>query len=70
MQEAMFACIDIYKPEYILSEDLGLLNYATTPTNLMKNIKEVTPRQMSMHRIPMTWYCEMANAVIREGGEL
>ena len=69
MQEAMFACIDIYKPEYILSEDLGLLNYATTPTNPMKTIK-VTPHQMSMRRIPMTWFCEMANAVIGEGGEL
>ena len=69
MQEAMFACIDIYKPEYILSEDLGLLNYATTPTNPMKNIK-VSPSQMSMRRIPMTWFCEMANAVIGEGGEL
>ncbi len=27
MQEAMFVCIDIYKPEYILSEDLSLLNW-------------------------------------------
>ena len=70
MQEAMLSCIDIYKPEYILSEDLGLLNYATTPTNPMKNISEVTPRQMSMRRIPMTWFCEMANAVIGEDGEL
>jgi hypothetical protein len=69
MQEAMFACIDIYKPEYILSEDLDLLNYATTPTNPMKNVK-VTPSQMSMRRIPMTWFCKMANAVIGEGGEL
>ena len=64
----MFACIDIYKPEYILSEDLGLLNYAMTP-NPMKKIK-VTPSQMSMRRIPMTWFFEMANAVIGEGGEL
>jgi hypothetical protein len=69
VQEAMFVCIDIYKPEYTLSEDLGLLNYATTPTNPMKNIK-VTPSQMSMRRIPMTWFCEMANTVIVEGGEL
>jgi hypothetical protein len=69
MQEAMLSCIDIYKLEYILSEDLGLLNYATTPTNPMKNTK-VTPSQMSMRRILMTWFCEMANAVIGEGGEL
>ncbi len=27
MQEAMLACVDIYHPEYTLSEDLGLLNY-------------------------------------------
>jgi len=66
----MIASIDIYKPEYILlSEDLSLLNYATTPTKPMKTIK-VMPHQMSMRRIPMTWFCEMANAVIREGGEL
>ncbi len=26
MQEAMLACVDIYRPEYTLSEDLGLLN--------------------------------------------
>ena len=70
MQEAMLSCIDIYKPDYILLEDLGLLNYATTPTNPMKNIKEVTPRQMSMRRIPMTWFCEMAIAVLGEDGEL
>jgi hypothetical protein len=36
----------------------------------MKNINEVTPHQMSMRRIPMTWFCEMANAVIGEDGEL
>ena len=40
MKEAMFACIDIYKPEYILSKDLGLLNYATTPTNPMQSDAE------------------------------
>jgi len=30
----------------------------------------VTPQQMAMRRLPMTWFCEMANAVIGEGGEL
>jgi len=69
MQEAMFVCIDIYKPEYILSEDLSLLNYISTPPNPKPNFK-VTPHQMSMRRLPMTWFCEMANAVIGEGGEL
>ncbi len=65
----MFEKIDIYKREYILSEDLGLLDYATTPPNPMKIIK-VMQSQMSMRRIPMTWFCEMANAVIGQGGEL
>jgi hypothetical protein len=26
MQDAILACVDIYHPEYTLSEDLGLLN--------------------------------------------
>jgi hypothetical protein len=25
---------------------------------------------MSMHRLPLLWFCEMANAVIGKGGEL
>ena len=69
MQEAMFACINIYKPEYILSEDLGLLNYTLTPPNPKASVK-VMLHQMSMRRLPMTWFCEMANVVIGEGGEL
>ena len=69
MQDAMFACIDIYKLEYILLEDLDLLNYTLTPPNPKPNFK-VTLHQMSMHRLPMTWFYEMANAVIGEGGEL
>ncbi len=32
MQEAMLVRVDIYCPEYILSEDLGLLNYTSNPT--------------------------------------
>jgi hypothetical protein len=31
MQEAMFAYVDIYKPDYILSQNLGLLCYASNP---------------------------------------
>ena len=69
MQEAMFACIDIYKLEYILSKDLGLLSYTSTSPNPKPNFK-VTPHPMSMRRLPMMWFCEMANAVIGEGGEL
>jgi hypothetical protein len=65
----MFACIDVYKLEYILSENLGLLNYISTPPNPKPNFK-VMPHQMSMRRLPITWFCEMANVVIGEGGEL
>ena len=65
----MFACIDIYKPEYILSEDLGLLNYTSTLPNPKPNFK-VMPHQMLMRRLPMMCFCEMANVVIGEGGEL
>ncbi len=31
MQEAMLSCVDIYKPHYIISVDLGVLNYTKTP---------------------------------------
>ena len=68
-EEAMFACIAIYKPEHILSEDLGLLNYTLILPNPKPNFK-MTPHQMSMRRLPMTWFCKMANTVIGEGGEL
>ncbi len=69
MQEAMLACVDIYRLEYILSEDLCIVNYTLNPTK--PNAKfMVTPQQMSMQRLLMTWLCEMANPVIGEGGEL
>jgi hypothetical protein len=32
MQETKLACVTIYRPEYILSEDLGILNYTSNPT--------------------------------------
>jgi hypothetical protein len=69
MQEAMLACVDIYRPEYILSEELGLLNYTLNPTKPRVKFM-VTPQQMSMRRLPMTWFCEMANSVVGEGGKL
>jgi hypothetical protein len=69
MQEAMLACVDIYRPEYILLEDLGILNYTSNPTKPRAKFT-VTPQQMTMQRLPMTWFCEMANSVIGEGGEL
>jgi hypothetical protein len=69
MQEAMLACINIYCPEYTLSEDLGLLNYTSNPTKPMANFM-VMPQQMSMRHLLMAWFCEMANSVIGEGGML
>ncbi len=69
MQESMLACVDIYRPEYTLSEDLGLLNYTSNPTKPMAKFM-VTPQQMSMRHLPMAWFCEMANSVIGEGGKL
>ena len=68
MQEAMLSCVDIYKPKYVLSANLGILNFAAkVPTGTMYT---VTPQQMSVCRIPITWFCEMANSVIGENGEL
>ncbi len=64
----MLACVDIYHPQYILLEDLGILNYTSNPTKPREKFT-VTPQQMSMRRLPMTWFCEMANLVIGEGGE-
>jgi hypothetical protein len=69
MQEAMLACVDIYHLEYTLSEDLGLLNYTLNPTKPTVKCM-VMPQQMSMRRLPMAWFCEMANSVIGEGNKL
>ncbi len=69
MKEAMLACVNIYRPEYILSEYLGILNYTLNLTKPRAKFT-MTPQQMSMRCLPMTWFCEMANSVIGEGGEL
>ncbi len=64
----MLSCVDIHKPNYLLSTDLGILNFAATaPTGTTYT---VTPQKMSARRFPMTWFCEMANSVIGENGEL
>ena len=61
-------CVDIYKPQYVLSAELGILNFAATvPTG---KTYTVTPQQMSVRRIPMSLFCEMANAVIGDNGKL
>ncbi len=60
--------MDIYKPQYVLSFNLGILNFvATVPTG---TTHMVTPQQMLVRRIPMTWFREMANSVIEDKGEL
>jgi hypothetical protein len=69
MQEAMLACVNIYRPEYTHSEDLGLHNYTSNPTKPTAKFT-VTPQQMSMWCLPMAWFCEMANLVMGEGGKL
>jgi len=63
----MLSCVDVTQPNYIASEDLGLLNFASTNT---KTTFEITPQQLSSRRLPMAWFCEMANAVIGDNGEL
>jgi hypothetical protein len=69
MQEDMLACVNIYHLEYTLSEDLGLLNYTLNPTKPTAKFM-MMPKQMSMRRHLMAWFCEMTNSVIGEGGKL
>jgi hypothetical protein len=64
MQEAMLACVDISKPTYIVSQDLGLLDYREKPTF------KISAKQLSTCKIPMTWFCEMANSILGEKVEL
>jgi hypothetical protein len=52
MQEAMLTCVDIYKPQYVLSAGLGILNFAAPP-KLTGTTYTVTPQQMSARRIPL-----------------
>ncbi len=47
MQEAMFSCIDLTYPTFV-----------------------VTPKQMSHRKLPMMWFCEMANSVLGNNGKL
>jgi len=65
-QEAMLACVDISKPTYVVSQDLGMLNYTETK----KPVFEIAPKQLSSRRIPMTWLCEMASSALGEKGKL
>jgi hypothetical protein len=69
MQKAMLSCVDIYKPHYIVSADLGILNYTKTP-KLTGTTYTVTPKQMAQCKLPMKWLCKMANSVMGVNGEL
>ncbi len=46
-QEAMMACVDISKPTYMVSQDLGMLNY----TNTKKPVFKISAIQLSSRRI-------------------
>ena len=50
------------------SAGLGILNFAATVP--MGTTYRVTPQQMSARRIPMTWFCEMANIILGDNVEL
>ncbi len=63
-QEAMLACVNISKPMYIASQDLSLLNYREKPTF------KISTKQLLTRKIPMKWFCEMANSVLGEKGKL
>ncbi len=69
MQETMLSCVDVYKPRFVLSADLGILNFAATP-KLTGKTYTVTPQQMSARRIALNWFCEMANLVVGDNGKL
>jgi hypothetical protein len=58
-----------YKPNYVISADLGILNYTKTPKPTETTFT-VTPKQMSPCKLPMKWLCKMANSVVGANGEL
>ncbi len=61
----MSACVDISKPTYVVSHDLGLLNHTKT-----ERVFKISAQQLSSRTIPMKWLCEMASSVIGNKGEL
>jgi hypothetical protein len=69
MQEEMLSCVDIYKPQYVVSADLGILHYTQTP-KLTGTTYTVTPKQRAQCKLPMKWLCKMANSVLGGNGEL
>jgi hypothetical protein len=69
MQEVMLSCVDIYKPNNVVSADLGILNYTKTPKPTGTTFT-VTPKQMSQCKLPVKWLCKMANSVMGVNEEL
>jgi hypothetical protein len=71
MQEVMLSlsCVDIYKPQYLVYSDLGILNYTKTP-KLTGTTYTVTPKQMAQCKLPMKWSCKMTNSVLGVNREL
>ncbi len=65
----MLSCVDTNKPHYVVSADLGILNYTRTP-KLTGSSYTVSPMQMAQFKLPMKWLCKMANSVMGVNGEL
>ncbi len=65
----MLSCVDKYKPHYLVSMDLGILNYTKTP-KLKGTTYTVPSKQMAQCKLPMKWLCKMANSVMGVNGEL
>ncbi len=65
----MLSCVNIYKPNYVVSADLGILNYTETPKPIGTTFT-VMPKQMSQRKLPMKCLCKMANSVMGVNGEL
>ncbi len=64
----MLSCMDIYKPNYAVFADLGILNYTKTPKPTGTTFT-VMPKQTSQCKLPMKWLCKMANLVMGANGE-
>jgi hypothetical protein len=69
MQEAILSCVDTYKPQYVVSMDLGIQNYTQTP-KLTGTTYTVTPKQMVQCKLPMKWLCEMRKSVLGVNREI
>ncbi len=65
----MLSCVDIYKPHYVVSVNLWILNYTET-LKLRGTTYTVTPKQMAQCKLPIKWLCKMANSVMGVNGKL